>query len=70
MKELKFPGKLKASLTENRKTQRELANYLGTTQQTVSRWLTGVNEPNLSTLLKICEFLNETPNSILGFDKN
>lgn len=70
MKELKFPDKLKASLTENRKTQRELANYLGTTQQTVSRWLTGVNEPNLSTLLKICEFLNETPNSILGFDEN
>lgn len=70
MKELKFPDNLKASLTENCKTQKELANYLGTTQQTVSRWLTGVNEPNLSTLLKICEFLNETPNSILGFDEN
>lgn len=70
MKELKFPDNLKALLTENCKTQRELANYLGTTQQTVSRWLTGVNEPNLSTLLKICEFLNDTPNSILGFDEN
>ena len=48
---------------------KDLARILGTTQQTVSRWLTGVNEPDFETLFKICEILNETPNSILGFEE-
>ncbi len=70
MQQLKFSHNLKTALSDNNKTQKELAEYLGTTQQTVSRWLTGINEPDLETLLKICIFLNETPNSILGFDDN
>ncbi len=70
MQQLKFSHNLKTALSVNNKTQKELAEYLGTTQQTVSRWLTGINEPDLETLLKICIFLNETPNSILGFDDN
>ena len=47
--------------------QSELALKLQTTQQTVSRWLKGINEPDLDTLLKIC--FNETPNSLLGYDE-
>lgn len=69
MTELKFTENLKIALTQNNMTQKQLAELLGTTQQTVSRWLTGANEPDLSTLLKICKFLNETPNSILGYDE-
>ena len=68
MQELRFSHNLKTALSNNRKTQKELADYLGTTQQTVSRWLTGINEPDFTTLLKICIFLNETPNTILGFN--
>lgn len=68
MKLLKFSENLKSALTLNNKTQKDLADYIGTTQQTVSRWLGGINEPDLTTLLEICIFLNETPNSILGFD--
>lgn len=68
MKLLKFSENLKTALAVNNKTQKELATYIGTTQQTVSRWLSGINEPDFSTLLKICIFLNETPNSLLGFD--
>ena len=49
--------------------QSELALKLQTTQQTVSRWLKGINEPDLDTLLKICLYLNETPNSLLGYDE-
>lgn len=69
MTELIFTENLKIALTQNNMTQKQLAKLLGTTQQTVSRWLTGVNEPDLSTLLKICKLLNETPNSILGYDE-
>ena len=69
MKNLKFAENLKTALTLIKKTQKELAEYLGTTQQTVSRWLTGKNEPDLSMLIHICIYLNETPNSILNFDE-
>ncbi|MDE6075850.1 MAG: helix-turn-helix domain-containing protein [Clostridia bacterium] len=69
MKKLEFAENLKSALTVNGKTQKELADHLGTTQQTVSRWLTGRNEPDLATLINICIYLNETPNSILGFDE-
>ena len=69
MKNLKVAENLKTALTLNKKTQKELAEYLGTTQQTVSRWLTGKNEPDLSMLIHICIYLNETPNSILNFDE-
>ncbi|MDE7265383.1 MAG: helix-turn-helix domain-containing protein, partial [Clostridia bacterium] len=58
MHQLQFSHNLKTALAESKKTQKELADYLGTTQQTVSRWLMGINEPNLETLLKICTFLN------------
>lgn len=68
MKELKFANNLKTALSMNNKTQKELADFLGTTQQTVSRWIAGINEPDLETLLKICEFINETPNSLLGLE--
>lgn len=50
-------------------TQRELADKLGTTQQTVSRWLNGINEPDFAMISKICSILGETPNSLLGFDE-
>ncbi len=65
---LKFPAYLKRALKENNVTQQKLANALGTTQATVNRWLKGVNEPDLETLIRICLFLDETPNAILGFD--
>lgn len=68
MNDLKFANNLKAALYACNKTQTDLAAYLGTTQQTVSRWIAGINEPDFRTLLKICEFVKETPNSILGFE--
>lgn len=70
MIQLQFSHNLKKALSDNGKTQKELADFLGTTQQTVSRWLTGINEPDLETLLQICVFLNETPNTILGFSED
>lgn len=69
MRILKFKDNLKLSMKENNVTQTQLAKYLKTTQQTVSRWLNGQNEPDLETLLLICICLHETPNSLLGFDE-
>lgn len=68
MKLLKFPENLQNALAVHEMTQQELANLLGTTQATVSRWLKGINEPDLTTLLEICLYLDETPNALLGYD--
>lgn len=69
MKLLKFKENLKLSMKTNNVTQVQLAKYLNTTQQTVSRWLNGQNEPDMETLILICIYLGETPNSLLGFDE-
>lgn len=68
MKYLKFSENLKNALKCNNLREKDLAELLGTTQQTVSRWILGVNEPDFSMLLEICLYLNETPSSLLGFD--
>ena len=68
MKLLKFPENLRQALMENEMTQQELAEQIGTTQATVNRWIKGVNEPDLTTLLEICLYLGETPNALLGYD--
>lgn len=65
----RFPENLKKALADSSKTQQDLAVNLNTTQQTVSRWTNGVNEPDFQTLLEICVYLDETPNSLLGYDE-
>lgn len=65
----RFPENLKKALADSSKTQQDLAVNLNTTQQTVSRWINGVNEPDFQTLLEICVYLDETPNSLLGYDE-
>ena len=65
---LQFGNNLKTALSVSVISQKELADKLGTTQQTISRWINGINEPDLATLLNICIILNETPNSLLGFN--
>lgn len=56
-------------MRDNGVTQTGLAQRLGTTQQTVSRWLSGRNEPDFDMLLKICLVLHETPNDLLGYSE-
>ena len=69
MEILKFKENLKEIMKENKITQIQLAKKLNTTQQTISRWMKGTNEPDLTNLILICLYLKETPNSILGFDE-
>ena len=68
-KMLKFKENLLNELYQNDMTQQDLASAVGTTQQTISRWIKGINEPDLDTLLEICFVLNTTPNEILGFNE-
>lgn len=68
MEILKFKSNLLNELAQNDMTQQDLASAVGTTQQTVSRWIKGINQPDLETLMEICFLLNTTPNEILGFN--
>lgn len=70
MKLYKFPIKLKELMSIHNISQKELADYLHTSQPTVNRWLKGENEPSLQTLVNICLRLKTTPNYILGYEDN
>lgn len=49
-------------------SQKQLANKLGTTQQSISRWIKGQTEPSLDDVLLSCYYLDEDPNELLGYN--
>ncbi len=63
----KFGEKLKYYLNVNGWSQKFFAEKLGTSQQTISRWINGECEPELDTLIIISYILNEDPNELLGY---
>lgn len=53
-----FPKLLKYHLMMNKKTQKDLVNYLGVSQSAVSNWVTGIRFPDIEIVAKIAEFLH------------
>lgn len=56
MSKLKL-NRIKVVLVENNRTSKELANHLGKTVATVSRWCTNEYQPSIETLYEISKFL-------------
>lgn len=50
-------------------TQEQLAQAIGTTQQTINRWESGQTEPKVSDLQKISNALGITLSFLLGLDE-
>lgn len=50
-------------------TQEQLAESIGTTQQTINRWESGNTEPKVSDLKKISSALGITLSFLLGLDE-
>ena len=50
-------NRLKVALVERRKTARWLANELGKSETTVSRWVTNTVQPSLEQLFEIARVL-------------
>lgn len=48
------------------KTQAEIADYLGTTQQVYSRYENGTNEMPIRHIISLCKFYNVRADYILG----
>ena len=65
MKEICFAKNLVTLRKTKKITQTELAKILGVDQRTISAWEKGVCEPSLSMLENLCEFFDETFDSIL-----
>lgn len=63
-------GKYIAKLRKEKKiTQEELAEKLGVSSKSVSRWETGRNMPDLSLLIPLCKELETTINELLSGEK-
>jgi transcriptional regulator with XRE-family HTH domain len=50
-------------------SQQELANYLHVSRQTVSKWESDMNLPDMNMILSIASFYNITINELLGLDE-
>ena len=60
---------LKEEIEQSGKTKTEIANAIGVSNATISQYLSGRIHPSLSTLSKLCTFLNCSADDILNVKK-
>lgn len=63
---MEFHQKLKSLREQRGLTQEELAEQLGITRQSVSKWELGINEPDLPTIRALCKILDCSYDALLG----
>ncbi len=63
---MEFKDILKDFLIEKGISQQAFAKSIGTTQGTVSKWLSGIQEPRFSQIKNICKIYNVDANFLLG----
>ena len=61
-----FKTRLKQSINERGLSQRMLATLIGTTEQSVSRWVKGNRTPNADMLYRMCKALDVSADYLLG----
>lgn len=64
---MKFGDNLKALRSSRSLSQKELADALGFSFQSISKWERDESLPDIVTLIKIAEFFSTTTDSLLGF---
>ena len=69
MDQQKIGGFLKELRLEKQMTQEQLAEQMGVSRRTVSRWETGNNLPDLSILVQISEYYNVEIKEILNGER-
>lgn len=50
-------NRIKAALADKNKSNKDLAAYLGKSEQMISRWATNSSQPSVETLFDIAQFL-------------
>ncbi len=66
----KLGNRLKELRIENRKTQEQIANDLGTTKATIGRYELGSREPKTDMLNALADYFNVTTDYLLGRTNN
>ena len=51
-------NRIKVTLVENQKTNRWLAEQMGKSENTISRWCSNKSQPSIAQLIKIASLLN------------
>ncbi|MCB7129546.1 MAG: helix-turn-helix transcriptional regulator, partial [Candidatus Brocadiales bacterium] len=63
-----FGKKLRERARQLNLADAEVARRAGLSERRYGHYVTGRNEPNLETLVRICTVLETTPNDLLGFE--
>lgn len=58
--------RLRETISQSGISQKEIAEKIGVSSQTVSKYMTGDVLPTLDTLAKLCDFLDVSSDYILG----
>jgi transcriptional regulator with XRE-family HTH domain len=58
-------NRIKVVLAEKRRSNNDLAAFLGSEPATVSKWVTNTTQPSVQTLFQIAEFLNVEARELL-----
>lgn len=64
--EIIFAERLKALRLEKNMTQAQLAKALNTTQRKISYWESKKIEPDLSAIMKLCDYFSISSDFLLG----
>ena len=65
-----FPSRLRYYLDKNHMTARPLAEKIGTTEVSISRYLHGTRIPNIDVLAKMAEVLHTDANALIMEETN
>ena len=55
---------------ERKLTQKDLADLIGVSDRTISKWENGTTVPDLETIKRLCKALGTSPDSIIKSEKN
>lgn len=66
---MEYAQKLREIREDRDLTQADIARILGTTQQQIYKYESGIQEMTVSRLIKLCEFYGVSADYILGLPK-
>ena len=59
-------NRIKVVLAEKQRTNRWLAEQMGKSENTISRWCSNKSQPSLDMLVKVAELLNVDPRQLIN----
>ena len=59
-------NRIKVVLAEKQRTNRWLAEQMGKSENTISRWFSNKSQPSLDMLVKVAELLNVDPRQLIN----